>query len=173
MLNEILFYFFAGLAVLGGVLVVTMRNAVHSAVFLITSLLATAGLYLTLNAEFLFAVQIILYVGGIMVLFVFVIMLVNLDVALHQVQFNRQTWVAGLLSLALLAELLAALALGRSGNGGMQLLPAPRVAAASLEGNTEQIGKLLFQNYVIPFEIASILLLVALVGAVVMGKKKI
>jgi len=68
---------------------------------------------------------------------------------------------------------LAALALGRSGNGGMQLLPAPRVAAASLEGNTEQIGKLLFQNYVIPFEIASILLLVALVGAVVMGKKKI
>jgi NADH-quinone oxidoreductase subunit J len=173
MVNQALFYFFAGLAVLGGVLVVTMRNAVHSAVFLITSLLATAGLYLTLNAEFLFVVQIILYVGGIMVLFVFVIMLVNLDVALHQVQFNRQTWVAGLLSIVLLTELLASLALARSSGTGMQLLPAPRVAAASLEGNTEQIGKLLFQNYVIPFEIASILLLVALVGAVVMGKKKI
>ena len=172
MTNEILFYFFAGLAVLGGVLVVTMRNAVHSAVFLITSLLATAGLYLTLNAEFLFVVQIILYVGGIMVLFVFVIMLVNLDVALHQVQFNRQTWVAGLLSMALLAELLASLALARSSGTGMQLLPAPQ-AAASLGGNTEQVGKLLFTSYVIPFEIASILLLVALVGAVVMGKKKI
>jgi NADH-quinone oxidoreductase subunit J len=173
MMNQILFYFFAGLAVLGGVLVVTMRNAVHSAVFLITTLLATAGLYLTLNAEFLFVVQIILYVGGIMVLFVFVIMLVNLDVALHQVQFNRQTWVAGLLSFALLAELLAALALARSTSTGMQLLPAAHVPVVSTEGNTEQIGKLLFENYVIPFEIASLLLLVALVGAVVMGKKRI
>ena len=173
MTNQILFYFFAGLAVLGGVLVVTMRNAVHSAVFLITSLLATAGLYLTLNAEFLFVVQIILYVGGIMVLFVFVIMLVNLDVALHQVQFNRQTWVAGLLSFALLAELLAAVALAHSGNTPMLPPPPPQAVASSLPGNTEQIGSLLFQNYVIPFEIASILLLVALVGAVVMGKKRI
>jgi len=170
MANQVLFYFFAALAVLGGVLVVTMRNAVHSAIFLITSLLATAGLYLTLNAEFLFVVQIILYVGGIMVLFVFVIMLVNLDVALHQVQFNRQTWVAGLLSLALLAELLAALALARSESSGM--LPPAR-QAISTTGNTEQIGKLLFTTYVIPFEVASILLLVALVGAVVMGKKRI
>jgi NADH-quinone oxidoreductase subunit J len=172
MANQILFYFFAGLAVLSGALVVTMRNAVHSAIFLITSLLATAGLYLTLNAEFLFAVQIILYIGGIMVLFVFVIMLVNLDVALHQVQFNRQSWVAGLLSMALLAELLAVLALSRTSTTGMQLLPAPRVAAPA-GGNTEEIGRLLFHNYVIPFEIASILLLVALVGAVVMGKKRI
>ena len=176
MANQFLFYFFAGLAVLSGVLVVTVRNAVHSAVFLITSLLATAGLYLTLNAEFLFVVQIILYVGGIMVLFIFVIMLVNLDVALHQVQFNRQAWVAGLVSMALLAELLAALALARSNPSGTEFLPAPHAAAAaaaSLGGNTEQIGMLLFQNYVIPFEIASILLLVALVGAVVMGKKRI
>ena len=171
MANQILFYFFAALAVLGGVLVVTMRNAVHSAIFLITSLLATAGLYLTLNAEFLFVVQIILYVGGIMVLFVFVIMLVNLDVALHQVQFNRQTWVAGLLSAALLAELLAAVGLANSESGGM--LPPAREAAVQTAGNTEQIGRMLFQNYVIPFEIASILLLVALVGAVVMGKKRI
>ena len=176
MANQVLFYFFAGLAVLSGVLVVTMRNAVHSAVFLITSLLATAGLYLTLDAEFLFVVQIILYVGGIMVLFVFVIMLVNLDVALHQVQFNRQTWVAGLLSMALLAELLAAVALARSNPSGTAFLAAPHApaaAAATVAGNTEQIGMLLFQQYVIPFEIASILLLVALVGAVVMGKKKI
>ena len=172
MTNQMLFYFFAGLAVLGGVLVVTMRNAVHSAVYLITSLLATAGLYLTLNAEFLFVVQIILYVGGIMVLFVFVIMLVNLDVALHQVQFNRQTWVAGLLSMALLAELLAAVALARTSSTGMQILPPPHVPPPA-GGNTEAIGRLLFHNYVIPFEIASILLLVALVGAVVMGKKRI
>src|SRR3989304_314232 len=100
MLDLILFYFFATLAIVSAVLVVTRRNAVHSAIFLITALLATAGIYLQLNAQFLFAVQIILYVGGIMVLFVFVIMLVNLDVALRQIQFNRQTFVAVVLALA-------------------------------------------------------------------------
>ena len=80
---------------------VTRRNVVQSAIFLITALLATAGIFLQLHAEFLFIVQIILYAGGIMVLFVFVIMLVNLDVALHQVQFNRQWLVALLLALVL------------------------------------------------------------------------
>ncbi|OLC86447.1 MAG: hypothetical protein AUH88_04570 [Acidobacteria bacterium 13_1_40CM_4_61_5] len=91
MLDKALFYIFGGVAVLSAALMVTRRNAVHSAVFLITSLLATAGIYLTLRAEFLFIVQIILYVGGIMVLFVFVIMLVNLDVALQQIQFRRRS----------------------------------------------------------------------------------
>src|ERR1700735_4950489 len=101
MLDLILFYFFAALAVVSAILVVTRRNAVQSAIFLVTSLLATAGIFLTLNAEFLFIVQIILYAGGIMVLFVFVIMLVNLGVALHQVQFNRQWFVALVLALVL------------------------------------------------------------------------
>src|SRR3989442_11015271 len=96
MFDKALFYFFASLAVVSAFLVVTRRNAVHSAIFLITALLATAGIFLQLHAEFLFIVQIILYVGGIMVLFVFVIMLVNLDVAAHQPQFNGQTWVASL-----------------------------------------------------------------------------
>src|SRR5216110_3947403 len=79
MLDKVLFYFFAGIAVVSAVLMVTRRNVVHSAIFLITALLATAGIFLQLRAEFLFIVQIILYVGGIMVLFVFVIMLVNLE----------------------------------------------------------------------------------------------
>ncbi len=90
MLDKLLFYFFAGVAVASAVLMVTRRNVVHSAIFLITALLATAGIFLQLRAEFLFIVQIILYVGGIMVLFVFVIMLVNLDVALQQIQFARR-----------------------------------------------------------------------------------
>src|SRR6266851_229235 len=101
MLDSILFYFFGGVAVLSAILVVTRRNAVHSAVFLITTLLATAGIFLQLRAEFLFIVQIILYAGGVMVLFVFVIMLVNLDVALHQLKFNRQAWVGVILTAAL------------------------------------------------------------------------
>src|SRR5438552_18718079 len=78
MLDKVLFYFFAGTAVASGVLMVTRRNVVHSAIFLITALLATAGIFLQLRAEFLFIVQIIFYVGGIMVQFVYVILLVNL-----------------------------------------------------------------------------------------------
>src|SRR5204863_505075 len=107
MLDKVLFYFFAGIAVASAALMVTRRNVVHSAIFLITALLATAGIFLQLRAEFLFIVQIILYVGGIMVLFVFVIMLVNLDVALQQIQFARQKWVALIVALALAGQVVA------------------------------------------------------------------
>ncbi len=166
MADIILFYFFAGLAVASAILVVTRRNVVHSALFLITTLFATAGIYLQLRAEFLFVVQIILYVGGIMVLFIFVIMLVNLDVALHQVQFNRQRWVASLLALVLGAQVAFAFLVGSSAVN----LPAP--AATQLEPNTQLVARALFQNYMLPFEIASILLLVAMIGAVVMAKRR-
>jgi len=167
MLEQILFYFFAGLAILSAVLVVTAKNVVHSAVFLITALLATAGIFLQLHAEFLFIVQLILYAGGIMVLFVFVIMLVNLDVSLHQVQFNRQWWLGLLLALVLGAHLVIAIAVGRSGLPLGQ--PAP---ASSLEPSTQLVGRTLFTSYMVPFEIASVLLLVAMIGAVVMAKKQ-
>src|SRR5215469_7887855 len=108
MLNAVMFFFFAALALTSAILMVTRRNIVHGAVFLITTLLATAGIFLQLQAEFLFVVQIILYVGGIMVLFVFVIMLVNLDVALHLVQFNRMKYVSTILAIVLAGHLFAA-----------------------------------------------------------------
>ena len=114
-LNQILFGFFAALAIGSAILMVTRRNIVHSAVFLISTLLATAGIFLQLQAEFLFVVQIILYVGGIMVLFIFVIMLVNLDVALRQIQFNRQKYVAAVLALVLAAQVFFALWVARAG----------------------------------------------------------
>ena len=166
--DKILFAFFAVLAIASAILMVTRRNIVHGAVFLITTLLATAGIFLQLQAEFLFVVQIILYVGGIMVLFVFVIMLVNLDVSLHMVQFNRQRFVAAALSLALGAQVFFALWAGRNSlrlRGGASLrLPAK---------NSEAIGDALFRHYMLPFEIASILLLVAMIGAVVMAKRRV
>jgi NADH-quinone oxidoreductase subunit J len=168
-ISQIAFYFFAGLAVLGAILTVTARNTVHSAIFLITSLLATAGIFLTLGAQFVFAVQIVLYVGGIMVLFIFVIMLVNLDVALHQMQFNRQRWVAGLLTLVLASQLGFAIWFAR-GEGSLEI-PAGRTGTLSPQ-NVEQFGLALFEKYALPFEIASVLLLVALIGAVVMTKKR-
>jgi NADH-quinone oxidoreductase subunit J len=155
----------------GAVLTVTRRNAVHSAIFLITSLLATAGIFLQLRAEFLFIVQIILYVGGIMVLFVFVIMLVNLDVAVRQIQFARQKWVALVIALALAAQV--GLMLWSSAKMPGQGLPVLAAAPANqLPLNSEEVARSLFDSYLLPFEIASVLLLVAMIGAVVMAKKR-
>jgi NADH-quinone oxidoreductase subunit J len=164
--DKFLFGFFAALAVTGAILMVTRRNIIHGAVFLITTLLATAGIFLILSAEFLFVVQIILYVGGIMVLFVFVIMLVNLDVAMRLVQFNHQRFVAGTLALVLAAQVAFAFWAGRG------LLPQAIRQPMPLK-NTEAVGNALFQHYMLPFEIASILLLVAMVGAVVMAKRRV
>jgi NADH-quinone oxidoreductase subunit J len=168
MLDLAVFYLFATLAVASAIMVVASRNAVHSAIFLVASLLSTAGIFLSLHAEFLFIVQVILYAGGIMVLFVFVIMLVNLDVALHEGQFNRHWLVASLLALVLGAEILGALMVSRQGL--QSVVPAP---ASALEPNTELVASALFRTYMLPFELASILLLVAMIGAVVMSKKKV
>src|SRR6476660_6118868 len=91
------FYLLAATMVIGGILVITRKNAVHSALALITTLLAQAGLYLMLYAPFVAGVQIILYAGGIMVLFLFVIMLVNMERAVREAQFNQQ-WVVGIVA---------------------------------------------------------------------------
>jgi NADH-quinone oxidoreductase subunit J len=169
MTDALFFYIFAVLVLGGGVFTITRRNAVHSAVSLIVSLIGVAGLYLLQQAEFLFAVQIVLYVGGIMVLFLFVIMLVNLDQAAKQRQFNRQ-WIIALLCVVVVgAEIVYFM---RKGASAFQLPKAPVVAAVT-EGNTEQIATVLFSQYLLPFEIASVLLLVAVVGSVVMAKKRI
>ncbi|MBK9170947.1 MAG: NADH-quinone oxidoreductase subunit J [Bryobacterales bacterium] len=169
MLDTVFFYLFTLLTLGGAILTVATRNAVHSALFLITSLLGVAGLYLLLHAEFLFAVQIIVYVGGIMVLFLFVIMLVNLDAAAAQRQFSRM-WPVALGCVALVGlELFYFLGKGE---------PAFRIAAPPpvpepTAGNTERIADVLFSQYLLPFEIASLLLLVAVIGSVVMAKKRI
>src|SRR5580693_5634423 len=169
-LNQALFIFFAVMAVASAVLMVTRRNIVHGAVFLITTLLATAGIFLLLEAEFLFIVQVILYVGGIMVLFVFVIMLVNLDVSMRQMQFNRQWFVAGALALVLAAQFVSAVWAIQSGRGALRW---PAIAREMSPKNTEAVADALFSHYMLPFEIASILLLVAMIGAVVMAKRRV
>ncbi|MGA2269930.1 MAG: NADH-quinone oxidoreductase subunit J [Bryobacteraceae bacterium] len=168
--NTILFYTFAVLVLGGGILTVTRRNAVHSAISLIVSLLGVAGLYLLQQAEFLFAVQIVLYVGGIMLLFLFVIMLVNLDLAAKERQFNKQ-WLVALAAVAAVgAQIGYFLYRGKDAfhiaeGGGSGLPPGL--------GNTEALADSLFSEYLLPFEIASVLLLVAVVGSVVMAKKRI
>ena len=170
MIDALFFYAFAVLVLGGAVFTVTRRSAVHSAISLIVSLIGVAGLYLLQQAEFLFAVQIVLYVGGIMVLFLFVIMLVNLDQAAKQRQFNGQ-WGIALLCVAAVAVEVAYFV--RKGASSFHFPAATAPAAANAGGNTEQIATVLFSQYLLPFEIASVLLLVAVVGSVVMAKKRI
>jgi len=168
-------YFFYGLAaaaIISGLLVITRRNAVHSALALIVTLLSVAGLYLMLYAPFVAGVQIIVYAGGIMVLFLFVIMLVNIERASKERQFNRM-WPVGLVaSCALLALFMSAFTKGKS------LFPDRPLQLP--EGiNTQQIAAALYGEagkmgaYTFAFEIASLLLLVAILGAVIMTKKRI
>ncbi len=166
-LDTFFFYLFALITLTGAVLTVTRRNAVHSAMALILSLIGVAGLFLLQKAEFLFAVQIILYVGGIMVLFLFVIMLVNLDQAARLSQFNRQWWLALACVLAVAAEVIYVLSRGAS----TFRLATP--AETPQEGNVELVADVLFKQYLLPFELASVLLLAAIVGSVIMAKKRV
>lgn len=163
----IMFGILSAIALSAGVMVITRRNAVHSVIWLIVTLFAVGGIFLLQQAEFLFAVQIILYVGGIMVLFLFVVMLVNIDVALKQAQFSRQ-WVLGVLTAVLLMAMLGYVVYNHG--HGLNLPPQPLITVR--QGNTQAVGQALYQNYVLPVEIASLLLLVAMVGAVVMAKRK-
>jgi NADH-quinone oxidoreductase subunit J len=168
MLDTALFYSFALLTLLGAILTVSLRNAVHCAIALITSLAGVAGLFLLQKAEFLFAVQIVLYIGGITVLFLFVIMLVNLDQTAKQRRYARH-WLAPVLAVMGTGALFVGfLTRGRD----TLALPAPRVAAEA-GGNVERLSDLLFHEYLVPFEVASLLLLVAIVGSVVMARKKV
>ncbi|MGD1213654.1 MAG: NADH-quinone oxidoreductase subunit J [Terriglobales bacterium] len=166
------FYALAVVAVVSGVLVITRRNAVHAALALIVTLLSVAGLYLMLYAPFVAGVQIIVYAGGIMVLFLFVIMLVNIERSSKERRFNRM-WPVGLAAAcALLALFVSAIAKGKA------LFP-DRMMPLPESSNTQQIATMLYGEagrmgqYTLAFEIASLLLLVAILGAVIMTKKKI
>ena len=156
------------MALASGIMVITRRNAVHSAIWLVITLFAVGGIFLLQHAEFLFAVQIILYVGGITVLFLFVVMLVDIDVALKQARFARQ-WLLALVTAVLVVAQLG-YALYNHGQG-LNLPARPMVSAPAQ--NTQAVGMALYQNYMLPVEIASVLLLVAMVGAVIMAKRKL
>ncbi len=165
--DTVFFYVFALLTLGGGIFTITRKSAVHSAISLIVSLIGVAGLFLLQGAEFLFAVQIVLYVGGIMVLFLFVIMLVNLDEAAKVRQFNKQWWLALVSIAAIGSEVFYVL---KKGVGFFRLAPAATPLSTNL-GNTERVADLLFSEYLLPFEIVSVLLLAAVIGSVVMAKK--
>jgi len=164
-----LFYVFAALAVAGGLTLILHRNPVYSALSLIVTMFSLAALFAMLDAQFLAIIQVLVYAGAVMVLFLFVIMLINvrLEQRLPQ-RFTGQTAVAVALSAILLVEIIQV------------ALTAPR-ALGSVAGNltAKEVGRvqtlagLLFTKYVLPFEVATILLLVAIVGGIYLAKRKI
>jgi NADH-quinone oxidoreductase subunit J len=155
------FYFFAALMIVFALLVVTAKDVVHSGVYLLVSMLSVAGLYILLNAEFLAAVQIFIYAGAVTVLVLFVVMLTTSRV----LGYESLTEGTSLLALSISGALLALLVYVISGARYAYEFPTPLKKTADL-------GILLFRNYVLPFEVAGIILLVALVGAVVLAGKE-
>jgi NADH-quinone oxidoreductase subunit J len=169
MLELVLFYIFGAIAIVSAILVITQHNVVHSAAFLGATLFAVAGIFLTLQAEFLAGVQVIVYVGGILVLFVFVIMLIAVERAEHERRYHRQWIIALITSIILIAEIGYGLFRGKDSFNFPEGSPT---AVAATAGNSERVGTALYTSYLLPFEIASILLLVAIIGAVVLAKKR-
>jgi NADH-quinone oxidoreductase subunit J len=165
---DIFFYIFAGLTLLCGVLVVAnpfSRNPVTSAMFLVLTIVSLAGLFVLLHAFFLAAVQILVYAGAVMVLFLFVIMLLDLK-AEQRRKLNKFALITGLIGVGAFGFVILSTILRPSEAGDVAALPPP------VEGSTYKLGTLLFsQQFILPFEIVSVLLLVAMVGVVLLSKK--
>jgi NADH-quinone oxidoreductase subunit J len=170
---DVIFWVFSGVAVLGGVMCITRRNPVHSALWLVVTLFAMAGLFVLLDAQFLAVLQVIVYAGAIMVLFLFVIMLLNLgrvSVA-TDIKGGVGKLVATLLAGGFALQLLA---VARLGPPEALRMPAGSMEALQREeGLVAVVGRALYGDYLVPFEITSVLLLAAIVGAVVLAKRRL
>ena len=164
--QAIIFYLFASIAAISAVMVVTRRSAVHAALFLVLTFFCVAGIYVVLNAEFLAAVQVLVYAGGIMVLYLFVIMLVPQQVAPQAPPMRH------ILGALILSGLLAGALITFFWNVG-EAPAAVAAAAPASAGNIETVGMELYQRYLLPFEIASLLLLVAMIAPIVLARRRI
>ncbi len=164
-ITEIIFWFLSGLALLSAIMVLVSKNPVHSVLWLIVTFFAISGHYILLNAQFLAIVNIIVYAGAVMVLFLFVIMLMNLEAAIEP---KRSVWMkaAGVISGGLLlAVMISVIRTATDMQGKNAQLTTGDI------GLIKNLGNVLFTNYALPFEISSVLFLSAMVGAVVIGKK--
>jgi NADH-quinone oxidoreductase subunit J len=166
-MEQVFFYYFALVIAAASVLVVALRNPVYSVLALLIMFFHVAGLYVTLHAEFLAAVQIIVYAGAILVLYLFVVMLLNLR---QDDRYHRQWPMAGAVGTTLIIEAIILTV--------MKDWTAPIVATGTettVGGTTNAgaIGDVLYSTYLYPFEVASLILLVAMIGAIILAKKDI
>jgi len=166
--QTVIFYFFAAVLLFAAVRVVTSRNPVHAALFLVLAFCTSAGLWIQLHAEFLAIALVLVYVGAVMVLFLFVVMMLDINIARMRAGFWSYLPLGAVVALLLVAEMSLILAQGYFSLDGA---PAP---AAAPEGysNTKELGRLLYTEYVYPFEIAAVILLVAMVAAIALTLRR-
>jgi NADH-quinone oxidoreductase subunit J len=165
---EIVFYVFAASAILSALMCITQRNPVASAFWLISTMLALAGIFVLLEAHFIAAVQVLVYAGAIMVLFLFVIMLLNLSGRVSDIRGKLSWVVAAVIAVALAASLITL-----RGYTPERLAEEVTGAAAESRGVIGVFAEPLFGTYLVPFEITGLLLLTAIVGAVVLAKRRL
>jgi NADH-quinone oxidoreductase subunit J len=160
--QDIVFYFLAAILLLAGLRVITARNPVHAALYLVLAFFTAAGIWLLLEAEFLAIALVLVYVGAVMVLFLFVVMMLDINLDRLREGFWRYLPVAGLMGVMMAAEMVMILGVKNFGLGRVAP-PAPHAADYS---NTAELGRLLYTDYLLPFELAAVVLLVAIVSAI-------
>jgi NADH-quinone oxidoreductase subunit J len=164
-MEALIFYVLAAITLVSAFLVVLLRRPLHNVLFMITTMIGLAGLFVLLHAEFVGMVQLVVYAGAVMVLFLFVIMLLNVDrVVMPSDPRDARWWGGGLAAACVAATALQAIS--------AYVPPKPSVTGSGTLSNTEAIGKELFTTYLLPFEIASVLLLAAMIGAVLLVRKR-
>ena len=159
--STLIFYFFASVLVVSGLCVITMRNAVYAALFLILAFFTAAALWLLLFAEFLAITLVLVYVGAVMVLFLFVIMMLDINFAKLREGFWRYLPLAAVVALVMAAEMVTLLISKSFG-----LAVVARAAPAPGVSNVKELGRVLYTDYVLPFELAAVILLIAIVAAI-------
>jgi NADH-quinone oxidoreductase subunit J len=158
-----LFYILSAILVISALRVVTARNPVHAVLFLVLAFFNASGLWLLLQAEFLAIALIVVYVGAVMVLFLFVVMMLDINLERLRQGFWGNLWLGGPIAVLMVVEMVAVLS---ARSFGLEAMPAPAAAAGS---NTKALGVAIYTDYVYPFELASVILLVALIAAVVLN----
>jgi len=163
--EQLAFYFLSSVAIIAAIMVVTVRNPVRAALFLILTFFTVACIWLLLEAEFLAIVLVLVYVGAVMVLFLFVVMMLDIDIDQLREGFGEYLPIGATVAVIILLQLAIVLS---SGPFEIDQMPAPAAAAAEY-GNTHQLGLLIYTYYVYPFELAAVLLLLAIVAAISLG----
>jgi NADH-quinone oxidoreductase subunit J len=172
-LQAILFYIFAALTVASGVMVISARNPVHSVLFLILAFFNTAGLFLLIGAEFLAMILVIVYVGAVAVLFLFVVMMLDIDFDQLRGGFVRYLPIGAAVGIVLLGELILAVAGWTFGAARPNLGLAPASALhPQVLSNTRALGDILYTRYLFAFQVAGLILLVAMIGAIVLTLRR-
>jgi NADH-quinone oxidoreductase subunit J len=164
-ITEILFYAFSGVLLVSAIGVITARNPVHAALFLVFSFVNSAVLWMLLEAEFLAIVLVLVYVGAVMVLFLFVVMMLDVNVAQMREGFTRYAPLGILIALIVVAEIGSVVYVKSLGT---EMTPVASVGVEPGYSNTQALGELLYTKYLYPFELAAVILLLAIVAAIVL-----